>query len=61
MLNPPLPEWDNYTALAGYIIDLADRMPRRNEVFEDGDYRFTLLRVHKWQIQDVKVEQLLKQ
>ena len=42
-------------SLAGLILELAERLPRVNEVLETGDFQFTVLEVSRNRIEKVKV------
>lgn len=42
-------------SLAGLILEMAERLPRVNEVLETGDFQFTVLEVSRNRIEKVKV------
>jgi CBS domain containing-hemolysin-like protein len=42
-------------SLAGLILELAERLPRVNDVLETGDFQFTVLEVSRNRIEKVKV------
>jgi len=42
-------------SLAGLVLELAERLPRVNDVLETGDFQFTVLEVSRNRIEKVKV------
>jgi putative hemolysin len=51
--NLDLPESDNYTTLAGYIIEHYQSIPQLNEVIRVEDYEFTVIKVDSTRIDEV--------
>ena len=42
-------------SLAGLILEIAERLPKINEVIESGDFSFTILEVRQNRIEKVKI------
>lgn len=59
VMNLPLDTFDQVRgeseSLAGLVLELAERLPKVNEVKESGDFLFTVLEVSRNRIEKVKV------
>ena len=51
-----LPESDEYETIAGLLLDHFEEIPKTGDVFELEDYFFSITRVNKTTIQEVKLE-----
>lgn len=50
-----LPESDEYTTLAGYIISIHESIPQKNDIIEDPNYRFEIEEVTENRIEKVLI------
>jgi gliding motility-associated protein GldE len=59
IMNLPVDTFDKVRgeseSLAGLVLELAERLPKKNEVLESGDFLFTVLDVSRNRIEQVKV------
>ena len=50
-----LPESDEYETISGLLLDHLENIPKKEDVIEFEDYRFTIINVNKTTIQEVKL------
>ena len=59
--NSMLPVEEELETLGGFIFDLFGRFPTEGESVEYGGLRFTVLKIQKKRISEIKVEVLVKE
>ena len=50
-----LPESDEYETISGLLLDHLENIPKKEDVIEFEDYRFTIINVNKTTIQEVRL------
>ena len=53
--NLALPESDEYETISGLLLDFLEMIPKKDDVIEFKDYHFTIIKVNKTTIQEVKL------
>jgi len=53
-----IPERDDYESLGGYILELAGKIPRKDETIRDEKYEYRILKATDKQIEEVEVRRL---